>query len=153
MASFIISAAIRAVKSKVGTWKAFDSIRDIVPELTRDEWAAAVAEARTALSQKVSELTLPLNRRPTAVEFGPTLTRKSSAKFWQTAEVYVRDKATGARAIMHFTVRTDTLRSRLAIVNDSIERLQARIDSDPETYAIDIVGFAYTGTYQIVRPG
>lgn len=149
MANFIISAAIRAVKSKVGTWVAFESIQDLVPEVTREEWAAAVGQARAALSQKVSELTRPLNRRPTAAEFGPTLERRSSAKYWQQVEIYVRDKTTGARAIMHFTTRTDTLRSRISVINESIGRLQGRIDGAPEDYPVDIVGFAYTGTYPI----
>jgi hypothetical protein len=149
VANFILTAAIRAVKSKVGTWRAFEAIQDLVPEVSREEWAAAIGEARAALSQRVSEITRPLNRRPNASEFGPTLERRSSAKFWQTVEIYVRDKTTGARAIMHFTTRTDTLRSRISVINESIERLQGRVDGAPEDYPIDIVGFAYTGTYPI----
>lgn len=150
MASFILSAAIRAVKSKVGTWKAFDAIQDLVPEITREQWAAAIGEARAAVSQRVSELTLPLNRRPTAAEFGPALERRSGAKYWQQVEIYVRDNQTGARSIMHFTTRTDTLRSRLSVVNDWIEHIQNLIDTRPDEYTADIVGFAYTGTYPIV---
>jgi len=152
VATFILSAAIRAVKSKVGIWKAFDSIHDLVPEITKDQWAAAVGEARAALAQKVSELTRPLNRRPVASEFGPALERRSSTKYWQHIEIYVRDKQTGARSIWHSTLRTDTIRSRIAVVRDAVERLQARIDTAPEDYPIDIVGFAYTGTYPIVPP-
>ena len=136
----------------MGTWRAYEAISDLVPEVTREQWASAIGEARAALSQRVSELTLPLNRIPTASEFGPTLDRKSGAKFWQHVELYVRDKSTGARAVMHFTIRTDTLRSRMSVVNDAIGRLQGMIDSAPEDYQVDMVGFAYTGTYQINRP-
>lgn len=152
MASFILSAAIRAVKSKMGTWKAFEAIQDLVPELTRDDWAAAIAEARTSLSMRVSELTAPLNRRPTAAEFGPALERRSSAKYWQQVELYVRDTVTGARSIMHFTTRTDTLRSRISVVNDWVEHIQNLIDSRPEDYQVDVIGFAYTGTYPVIAP-
>ena len=152
MASFIISAAIRAVKSKVGIWKAYEAVQQMVPEITREDWAAAIGEARGALASRVSELTAPLNRRPTASEFAPPLERRSSAKYWQQVEIYVRDKVTGARSIMHFTTRTDTLRSRMSVVNDWIEHIQSRIDEKPDDYPVDIVGFAYTGTYPIVAP-
>jgi hypothetical protein len=151
MANFILSAAIRAVKSRIGTWNAYDSISELVPEVSKEQWAAAIGEARAALAQRVSEATRPLNRRPTADEFGPTLVRNSGARYWQTVEVFIRDQATGARSVYHVTVKTDTLRSRLAVVNEAIDTLQSRIDGAPEDYPVDIVGFAYTGTYQISR--
>lgn len=151
MANFIVSAAIRAVKSRIGTWSAFDTIRELVPEVSREQWASAIGEARAALAQRVSESTRPLNRRPTADELGPTLTRNSSSKYWQTVEVFIRDQATGARSIYHMTIKTETLRSRLAVVNQAIETIQSRIDSAPEDYPVDIIGFAYTGTYPISR--
>lgn len=152
MATFILTAAIRAVKSKIGTWRAYDQITDLVPELSREQWASAIGEARAALAQRVSEVTRPLNRIPTASEFGPTIERRSSAKYWQTVEVYVRDKTTGARSVMHFTQRTDTLRSRLSVVNKALDFVNGIIEADPETYQIDVVGFGYTGTYQITAP-
>lgn len=152
MASFIVSAAIRAVKSHVGIWKAYDSIIDLVPEITRDEWAAAVGQARADLATKVSEITKPLNRKPTAADFGSPIERRSTYKYWQQVEVYVRDKTTGARSIMHFTHRVDTLMSRMTAVNKGLDFIQGLIDSNPDEYAIDITGFSYTGTYPIVPP-
>lgn len=150
MATFILSAAIRAVKSKAGTWRAYDSISGLVPEVTRGQWAAAIGEARSALAQRVSEAVRPLNRRPTASEFGPPLERKSGTKFWQTVEIYARDRETGARSVFHYTHKTDTLRSRMVAVKAGIEKIQGIIDSNPTEYPLDIVGFAYTGTYPIV---
>lgn len=152
MANFILAAAIRAVKSKIGTWRAYESIVDLVPEVTREEWARAVGDARAALAQRVLEATRPLNRRPVASEFGPPLTRKSGANYWQTTEIYIRDKETGARSVFHYTYRTDTLRSRLAVINEATQAIQGLIDGKPDDYPVDIIGAAYTGTYQIQRP-
>lgn len=151
MANFIVTAAIRAVKSRIGTWAAYDAISEIVPEVSREQWGAAIGEARAAIAQRVAEVTRPLNRRPTADEISATLTRNSSSKYWQQVEVFIRDQATGARSIYHMTVKTDTLRSRLAVVNQAIDTIQSRIDSAPEDYPVDIIGFAYTGTYAIQR--
>lgn len=152
MASFILSAAIRAVKSRIGVNRAFDSIVDIVPEITRAEWAQAVGEARAALANRVLESTRALNRRPVAAEFGPPLERRSGAKFWQTVEIFVRDRETGARSAFYHTFKTDTLRSRMVAVNDGIERIGAIIGASPDDYPVDIIGFEYTGTYEIVPP-
>lgn len=152
MANFILGAAIRAVKSRIGTWRAYDEVRSLVPEVTREQWSRAVTEAKTALAARIDELTRPLNRRPNASEFGPTIVRNSNANYWQHIEIYVRDKATGARAIRHFTTKTDTLRSRISVINDWIQHLQSQIDARPEDYPVDIIGFAYIGTYPIQKP-
>lgn len=152
MASFIVSAAIRAVKSRTGVNKAFASITDLVPEITQAEWAQAVGEARAALANRVLESTRALNRRPVAAEFGPPLSRKSGAKFWQTVEIFVRDRETGARGVFRYTHRTDILRSRMVAVSAGIEKIQGIIDSNTVEYPLDIIGFEYTGTYEIVRP-
>ncbi len=153
LASFILTAAIRAVKSRIGIWKAYDSIVDIVPEVTREEWAQAVGAARNDLAQRVSELTRPLNRRPLASEFGTPLEWKSNRRYAQTVEVFLRDRETGARSVRFWTLQTDSLRSRLSVVQHFIDKTQAILDADPERYPLDVVGFAYTGTYSIVRPG
>lgn len=151
MASFILTAAIRAVKSKIGVQRAYESVSRLAPEVTQQEWSQAIGEAKAALSQRVDEWTRPLNRRPVSGEI-TTLERKSSVKYWQQVEIYIRDKETGARSVMHFYTRTDTLRSRISVVNDWIKHVQGMIDSRPKDYPIDIVGFAYTGTYEIRPP-
>lgn len=153
MASFMLSAAIRAVKSKIGTWKAYESIREIVPDLTREEWALAIGQARGALAQRVAEATRPLNRRPTASEMYPPLAWKGGGNYIQRATIYLVDRETGARSARTFNTRTDTLRSRQAIINDAIEKVQGQIDGAPEEYPLDIVSFEYTGTYPIVPKG
>ncbi len=151
MASFILSAAIRAVKSKVGTWRAYESVRQLVPEVTQEEWAQAIGEARSALSQRVLEATRPLNRIPVAGEWTP-ITRKSNVNWWQQVEVYIRDATTGARSVFNVTIKGDTLRSRLAVVNEAQKQAALIFASDPDNYPVAIVGVGYAGTYEIQRP-
>lgn len=153
MATFILSAAIRAVKSRVGTWRAYEAVVGVVPEVTRDEWATAIGQARAGLAQRTSELTRPLNRRPLASEFGSPLAYSTSHKFWQTVEIYVRDRDTSARSTWYHVLKTDTLRSRVFAIRDGIDKVQGIIEGRPDDYPVDIVGFSYTGTYPIVPKG
>lgn len=151
MANFILSAAIRAVKSKVGTWVAYDQVKAKVPELTRTEWAQAIGEAREAISQRVLEATRPMNRRPVAGEW-TELTRKSGAAYWQQVTLFLRDSATGARSQFHVTVKTDTLRSRMNAVALAETQAALIFASDPDNYPVAIIGAEYSGTYHINRP-
>lgn len=151
MASFILSAAIRAVKSKAGVWRAYDAVAGIVPEVTKTEWAQAIGDARAALANRVLESTRPLNRRPTAAEFSGTLNAKSRFSIWQTVEVFVRDRETGARSSFPVRIGTDSLRSRLSVVSEAVGIVRGIVDSAPDDYPVDIVGFEYTGTYHITR--
>jgi hypothetical protein len=151
VASFILSAAIRAVKSKIGTWRAYENVRTLVPEITREEWAQAVGEARSALAQRVLEATRPSNRVPVQGEW-TTITRKSGAQWWQQVEVYIRDSVTGARSVFNVTVKTDTLRSRQSVMQQAERQASLLFSSDPDRYPVAIVGIGYAGTYQIQRP-
>lgn len=151
MASFILSAAIRAVKSRIGTWRAYESVRTLVPEITREEWAEAIGEARSAIAQRVSEVARPINRRPVAGEW-TQITRKSGAAWWQQVELYIRDSTTGARSVFHVTIKTDTLHSRQNAMAEAERQAALIFASDPDNYPVAIVGMSYTGTYQIQRP-
>lgn len=152
MANFILSAAIRAVKSKVGTWVAFDQVKALVPEITQAQWAEAIGEAKAALAQRVLESTRPLNRKPVAGEW-TDITRKSGTAWWQQVTLYIRDTATGARSQFHVTIKTDTLRSRQFAIQEATNRAAALFASDPDNYPVAIIGFDYAGTYRIVPPG
>lgn len=149
MANFILSAAIRAVKSKVGTWVAYDQIRRQVPEITEREWAAAIGEAREAISQRVLEATRPLNRRPVAGEW-TDIRRRSNTQWWQQVTLFVRDSTTGARSVFNMTIKTDTLRSRGFAIEEAQRRAAFIFASDPDNYPVAVVGSEYSGTYQIL---
>lgn len=147
MASFILTAAIRAVKSRIGTWSAYDTISDLAPDISREQWAAAIGEARAAIAQRVAESVRPLNRIPTGDEVTPSKLTGVRSKYLQTVEIFVSDRRTGARSSFYYTYKTDTLRSRLTAVNRANEFLRSIIDASPEEYDVDVLGSAYTGTY------
>jgi hypothetical protein len=152
MASLPLWAAIRALKSKIGTGVGLGHLRQIMPEITDSQWASAVGEARAALAHRAAELTRPLNRRPTAGEIA-VRTTKGATGFWQHVNVYVRDSDTGGVEVRPYTIRTDALRSRQSVVNEAQTRYQASIDEDPENYPEEVLAVAYTGTYQLIPEG
>lgn len=152
MANFILSAAIRAVKSKVGTWVAYDQIKRLVPEITESEWAEAIGEARSSISQRVLEATRPLNRRPVVGEW-TDIRRRSNTQWWQQVSLFVRDSGTGARSVFNVTIKTDTLRSRQFAIQEATNRAALIFASDPDNYPVAIVGAEYSGTYHILPPG
>lgn len=142
-------AAIRAVKSKVGLGRTFDQLSEVDDTLTRADWERSVGEARAALANRASEVTMPLNRRPVAGEWA-TMTTKKASGFMQHVDVWVRDRDTGLIESRPYTIKTDTLRSRQSVVREAQLRFQAAIDANPNDYPEDIMAVQYTGTYQLV---
>jgi hypothetical protein len=151
MSNFPLWAAIRTVKSKIGTWVGYEMFKEAYPDLDRDEWATAVGQARAALINRVDEMTKPLNRRPVGLEVKP-LDSKVAKGYIQQVDVFVMDRETGLIDTRFFTVRGDTLRSRQAIINMTRDKYQAAIDANPDDYPEEIVGIAYVGSY-LLRPG
>jgi hypothetical protein len=151
VSTFGLWAAIRTVKSRIGTWNGYEQFRELVPEVTRDEWAQAIGQARAALSNRVSELTRPLNRRPTPAEV-TTYTTRNARGFMQQLDIFVRDRDTGLVEARPYTIRGTSLRSRSAIMAEALSRYQDAIDNNPDDYPEDILGAAYVGTYELV-PG
>lgn len=148
MASFPLWAAIRTVKDKVGTWVGFEAYKELDPTITRESWAEAVGSARAALANKAAELTRPLNRRPTGSEITAYPSRRATG-FMQSVEVFVRDIDTGLVESRFFNVRSDTLRSRQSIVNAALSRFSDIQSTDPGSVPGEIIGAAYTGTFQM----
>jgi hypothetical protein len=146
MSGFPLWAAIRTVKSKVGTWVGYDMFKEVYPDLNREEWATAIGQARAALANRVLEVTKPLNRRPEGSDIHPLPTQKASG-YIQQVDVYVLDKETGLIDRRYFTVRTDTLRSRQTIVDMARNQYQAAIDANPDDYPEEIAGIEYVGTH------
>lgn len=149
MVAFNYWLAIRTVKDKIGTWKGYEKALELAPETTREDWAAAIGQAKAALANRVDEMTRPLNRRPVAGEI-TTYATKAARGYMQQVEVYVRDRDTGLVEARPYTVRGDTLRSRAAVIREALDRYQGAIDSDPERYPEDILGTAYVGTHHLI---
>jgi hypothetical protein len=150
MSSLPLWWAIRTLKSKIGTGVGLSNLRELMPEITDAQWARAVGEARASLALRTAELTRPLNRRPSGpLEILPRDT-KGATGYWQSVDVYVRDNDTGTLEVRPYTIRTDTLRSRQSVVNEAKQRYQEAIDADPDNYPEEILGVAYTGTYELI---
>lgn len=148
MATFPLWAAIRTVKSKIGTWNGYNEYREFDPSISREAWAEAIGSARAALANKAAELTRPLNRRPVAGEITAYPSRRATG-FMQSVEVFVRDIDTGLVESRFFNVRSDTLRSRQFIVDKALARFSDIQDTDPGSIPGEIIGAAYTGTFQM----
>jgi hypothetical protein len=149
MGTFHVWAAIRTIKSKIGTWVGYDTYKEFDPDITRGEWSTAIGQARAALANRTEELTRPINRRPVAGEITPMQTKGPSG-FLQQIEVYVRDNDTGLVDSRYYVVKTQTLRSRQFIIQEGLQRYQNAIDSNPQDYPEEIVGAAYIGTHQMI---
>lgn len=152
MSLFGLWAAIRTVKSKIGTWEGFEKFREIDENLTRDEWARAIGEARAALANKAEEITRPLNRRPVGTEITTYSTKRASG-YMQSVEIFVRDPDTGLIESRYFNIRGDTLRSRQSIVNQAVSRALEISETDPDSLGGEVMGAVYTGTFQMVPRG
>ena len=148
MATFPLWAAIRTVKDKVGTWVGYEAYRALDPSITRESWAEAIGSARAALANKAAEITRPLNRIPTGNEVKTYPSRRATG-FMQSVEVFVRDIDTGLIESRFFNVRSDTLRSRQTIVNAALNRFADIQSTDPGSIPGEIIGSAYTGTFQM----
>jgi hypothetical protein len=149
MTTFPLWAAIRTVKSKLGTWSGYERFQAIAPEVTRAEWARAVGEAKQAIANRTAEMIRPLNRRPV----GPEISRYTSVRqtgFLQQLDIYVRDTSTGLIETRPYTIKTRALRSRQSVVNTGLQRYQDAIDANPDDYPEEVLGAAYVGTYELV---
>ena len=145
MAGFPLWAAIRTVRSKMGTWVGYDKVSDLDPSITREGWATAIGQARAALSNRVGELSRPLNRRPVAGEM--TVYRsKSATGFMQYIDVYVKDRETGLITAQPWALRTNTLISRQSAINQGLARYEAATLPEGTFEGEVVVGASYAGT-------
>jgi hypothetical protein len=152
MAGFPLWAAIRTVKSKMGTWVGYDRYSEQDPTITREAWATAIGQARAALANKVGELSRPLNRRP--VEGEITAYRSARATgFMQYIDVYVRDRETGLITSQFWAMRTDSLVSRQAAINQALARYEAATLPEGTFEGEIIVGASYSGTVRFEPQG
>lgn len=154
MAAFPLWAAIRTIKSKIGTWVGYEQVTDLDPTITRQDWATAIGQARAALANRLGEMTRPLNRRPVAGEITPYGGRTTTATgFMQYVDVFVRDRETGLVNAVPWAVRTNTLMSRQAIINQALARYEAATLPEGTFAGEVIVGAQYAGTVEFIPGG
>lgn len=148
MASFPLWAAIKTVKSRVGTWRGFEEVTAIDPTISRSTWATLVGQARAALSNKVAEVTRPLNRRPLPGEITPYASRGGKTGFMQYVDVYVRPAHGGPIETRPWAMRTDSLRSRGFAVTNALARYEAATLPEGTFEGEVVVGASYAGTVE-----
>lgn len=151
MSSYALWAAIRTVKSRIGTWVGFAQAAEAGLDVDRSEWATWIGQARAALANRDLEITRPLNRRPVAGEI-VAYTSKRATGFLQHVDIFVQDTDTGLIEARPYTIRTDTLRSRQSIINEAVDRYQRAIAENPENYPEEVVDASYAGTFEMT-PG
>lgn len=152
MSSFPLWAAIRTIKSKLGTWVGYGKYVELDPSITRTQWATAVGQARAALANRTGELVRPLNRRPVPGE----ITQYSAPRargFMQYVDVYVTDRDGGAIRAQPWAVRSDTLRSRQAVITEALARYEAATLPEGTFEGEVVVGASYSGTVEFIPMG
>lgn len=145
MTSFPLWAAIRTVKSKIGTWAGYDRYASVDPSITREQWGRAIGQARAALANRVAEMTRPLNRRPVAGEWTP-YDSSTATGFMQYVDVFVQDVHGGTPRPVPWAIRTDTLMSRQAAVLQALSRYQAATLPEGTFEGEIVVDAMYAGT-------
>lgn len=145
MASFPLWAAIRTIKSKLGTWAGYERYAEQDPSITRERWATAIGQARAALANRVAEITRPLNRRPVAGEWTPYRSTRATG-YMQYVDVYVRDRDTGQIRSQPWAIRTDSLMSRQSAVNQALARYEAATLPEGTFEGEIVIGASYAGT-------
>lgn len=149
MASFPLWAAIRTVKSKIGTWAGYDRYSEIDDTVTREEWGRFVGMARAAIANQVSEITRPLNRRPVSGEFTDVPSRIATG-YLQYVSIYVRDAQTGVITERPWAIRTDTLMSRASVINQALARFEAAVLPEGTFEGEEVLDASYAGTGRYV---
>ncbi len=152
MRQFALWAAIKTIKARIGTWVGFRQIQTAAPEVTEQDWAQAIGQARAALANRVAELTRPLNRRPLPSETIQYTTRRQSG-FLQQLEIYVRDRDTGLIESRPYSLRTDTLMSRQTVINRGMTAYTFAAALNPDEYPEEVLGAAYAGTFEMIPGG
>lgn len=149
MATFPLWAAIRTVKSKIGTWTGYAQYSALDDTIDRATWARAVGQARAALANRVDEVTRPLNRRPAPGEITQYTSRRATG-FMQYVDVYVRDRETGVVEARPWAMRTDQLRSRQSVITSALARYEAATLPEGTFEGEQIIGAAYAGTVEMI---
>lgn len=149
MASFPLWAAIRTIRGRLGTWVGYARYSEQDPTITRETWATAVAQARAALANRVSEASRPLNRRPVQGEW-TSYSSRSATGFMQYVDVYVRDRDGGAPRVVPWAIRTDALMSRQTAVRQALSRYEAATLPEGTFEGEVVIDAAYAGTVEFI---
>lgn len=130
-------------------WVGYDRYATVDPSIDRSTWARMVGEARTAIANKLAEVTRPLNRRPLPTEI-VTYTSRRATGYLQWVDVYVKDRETGLVTTQPWNVKSRDLRSRQAVITEALSRYQAATLPEGTFEGQIVVGASYAGTLQYI---
>ncbi len=152
MSTYAFWAAIRTVRSKVGTWVGYEGVRAAGLDVDRTSWARWIGQAQAAIANRTAELAAPLGLKPRGSEISPMETVRTRG-FLQETVLHIRDRDTGIIRDQIFVIRGPTVLSRRNAVNRAKARYQAAIDNNPDDYPEEIVGAGYMGTWEMIPGG
>lgn len=147
-----LAAAIRTVKDGKSARAGLREFRQAGGSTNDAKWFGLVGEVRRNLSDRLDEVTRPLTRRPSGDEIR-TFTTKRHTGYVQQLEIFVRDRATGIVVSKPYSWRTDTLITRGQAIREAIAEFESGVTESPDLFDEEILGGAYTGTYQLIPRG
>lgn len=148
--------AFRVVSEGISANAALRMAQEAGLGVRRASFLRMVGEIREHYSGTLTEPTLPLNRRPTALEAKPLHGGKARGYF-QYVDLFVRNRTTGLVSIRPQALRTSTLLSRQQVIDRMTGRYRSAIDKSktaPALWGTDpdevIIGAVYTATQRLI---
>lgn len=148
--------AFRAVRDGLSARAGLALVREAGLKVRDATWFRQMGEARAHYSGRLSELTRPLNRRPTPQEV-TRIPTKVNRGFRQYVDIWVRPRGSDAPIIVSQAIVTQQLMSRARAVDMAIQgyrRAQARRQVTGPTITTlpdaEILGGVYTATLEFM---
>lgn len=143
------AAALRTVKEGMSARAGLVAARAAGVRIQDSTWFRMVGEVTRSLSDQITEVTRPLNRRPTPDEIMGFASKRARG-YMHYLDIMVKDRATGQVAIRPYAVRTKNLMTRSRAVGIGLRAFQNAIIDNPAEYDEQVLGAVHTATYQFV---
>jgi hypothetical protein len=144
-AQFALQSVLEGLSARAG----LKQFREAGGRVANQTWFALRGEMEAMVASREGVYNEPQRLRPTAAEIQTWTTTKAQG-YVQQVEVLVRERGTGQIVSVPYTSIGRTLRSRAAIIEESLDVYS---DDNAEKYNQQILGAVYSGTYQAVPVG
>lgn len=142
MADVSVWRAAQAAREGLSANEAYRRAHAAGESMARGSFLKLYGQIKADYAQQVTEVTRPLNVRPTNAEIRPYVSARETG-YMQYVDVFVKDRATGEVFARPYGIRTDDLLTR----GDVVETALANYNRHAEAYGEQILGAAYTSTY------
>lgn len=146
------SWAVRTVRNGWTVQQGVRHFRQAGGHVGTTNWNAMVANARATFAGRANELNAHRGRIPTGNETFALESHKANL-YLQQVEVAVRNRVTGGIDYIPFTHQTTELRSRKYVSDLAMGTIEAGAEPGGSFAGTQILGAAYTGTYDLVPIG